>query len=319
MFKLVVLGAGDHSQHNHLPALKRYVAEHPGEIELAALCDLRRHHAEAVAVQYGFARVYTGPDEMLRAEQPDGCIAITPIPATAQVASTIIRAGVPLLMEKPPGATIEEARALVELVEKTGTPTMVSMNRRFDPALRAGLDWKGDRPITYLRGSIVRHNRREPEFILGTAIHSLDAMRAMAHHSLAGDVLRFEAESHVVDGTRWYVVRLYFAGGALGVLEVLPAAGSVAESYEAFGAHWRIAVQVGEQDRGRARCWQDGQLALSIDPAQGQPPFVRNGTYAETAAFVEAIRDGKPPHPTPAQTLQSVELCHQIAAQFAEE
>lgn len=317
MLKLVVLGAGDHSQHNHLPALKRYAAEHPGEIELAALCDLRRPHAEALAAQYGFARVYTELDEMLRVErqatQHVACVAVTPIPVTAQVASTIIRAGVPLLMEKPPGATVGEARAVVELVEKTGTPVMVSMNRRFDPALRAGLEWRAGRPIAYLRSSIVRHNRRELDFIHGTAIHSLDAMRA-----IAGDVLRFEVESDVVDGTRWYVVRLYLAGGTLGVLEVLPAAGSIAESYEAFGAHWRIEVQVGEHDRGRARCWQDGQLALSVDPAQGQPPFVRNGSYAETTAFIEAVRDGKPMYPTPAQTLQSVELCHQIAARFAE-
>ena len=37
MIKLVVLGAGNHSRRNHLPALARYVDEHPGEVELAEL------------------------------------------------------------------------------------------------------------------------------------------------------------------------------------------------------------------------------------------------------------------------------------------
>jgi len=56
MLKIVLLGAGSHSQENHLPALARYVAEHPGEVELAGLCDLRREHAEMMAHHYGFAR-----------------------------------------------------------------------------------------------------------------------------------------------------------------------------------------------------------------------------------------------------------------------
>ena len=49
MLKIVVLGAGSHSQINHLPALARYHSLHPGEIELAALCDLRADHARAMA------------------------------------------------------------------------------------------------------------------------------------------------------------------------------------------------------------------------------------------------------------------------------
>jgi predicted dehydrogenase len=64
-------------------------------------------------------------------------------PATKEIAARMIRAAIPLLMEKPPGATPDEAREIVELVKGTGAWVMVSMNRRFDPALRAALDWWG--------------------------------------------------------------------------------------------------------------------------------------------------------------------------------
>ena len=307
MLKLVLLGAGNHSQRNHLPALARYVARHPGEVELAALCDLRSGHAETMAERFGFARVYTDLDAMLRAEQPDGCVAITPIPVTAEIAARVIHAGVPLLMEKPPGATVDEARGIVELVEGTKARVMVSVNRRFDPALRAALAWWGDRPIEYVHGRIVRVNRREPDFAYGTAIHPIDAMRA-----IAGDIREYGIDVRDVGGVRWYIVRLVFECGAHGILEVLPSAGCSSESYELFGNRARARAGVGERDSGEVHCWEDGVLVLQDEPSRGLPDFCRNGTYDEMAEFIAALRENRTPHPSPAQVLQSVELCHSI-------
>ena len=307
MLKLVVLGAGNHSQGNHLPTLAHYVAQHPGEVELAALCDLRREHAELMAARYGFARVYTDLEEMLHRERPHGCIAVTPIPITAQIAAQVIQAGVPLCMEKPPGATVAEAREIVKLAARSGTRVMVSMNRRFDPALRKGLAWRGDRPLTYLRASIVRVNRGEPGFMTDTAIHPLDTMRA-----IAGDVKDCEVQAREVEGVHWFVVRPVFENGALGCLEVLPTAGSMVESYEIYGPGYRVFVRTGAYDAGDVRCWEEGRLVVEEEVAQGMPDFVRNGTYDETVEFIAALRENRVPHPSPAQVLQSVELCHRI-------
>ena len=310
MTKLVVLGAGAHSQANHLPALARYVSEYPGEVELAGLCDLRREHAEEMALKFGFARVYTDLDELLRVERPDACVAITPIPATAEIAARVMRAGVPLLMEKPPGATAAEARQVLDLAKGLHARVMVSMNRRFDPALRAALDWWGDRPISHLHGRIIRVDRREPDFMFGTAIHPLDAMRA-----IAGDIRDYKVDAQRVDGVRWYTIQLDFVGGTHGILEVLPSAGSAGESYELFGGGIRALAGAGDQDSGEVRCWQDGVLVLHDTPARGKPSFVCNGTYDETIAFLTAVREGRDLVPSPAQVLQSVDLCERIMEQ----
>jgi len=307
LIKIVVLGAGSHSQHNHLPALARYVSTHPGQVSLAGLCDLRLGHAEEMAAQYGFARAYSDLDEMLRIEEPDGCIAVTPIPVTLEVASRVVRAGVPLLMEKPPGATVAEARALVDLVREVGAQVMVSVNRRFDPALTAALNSWGDRRIEHLHARIVRVRRREPEFMYGTAIHPLDAIRA-----IAGDVASHSVAVREVEGVRWYVVYMTFESGATGVLEVMPTGGCLAESYEWYGHEAQVWVGTGDSDRGLARAWELGEQVLEVDPSAGEPPFVRNGTYAETAAFISALDEGCALHPSPAEVLQSVELCQCI-------
>ena len=312
MLKLVLLGAGSHSQGNHLPALARYVSLHPEGVRLVGLCDLRQQHAEAMARRYGFERVYVDLDEMLRQERPDGCIAVTPIPVTTQIAARVLRAGVPLLMEKPPGATVEEARQIVHLAEQSGVRAMVSMNRRFDPALRTALKWKGSRPLEYVRATILRRGRREPDFMQGTAIHPLDTMR-----EIAGDVLDYRANIRQVGDVHWFVVRLTFKSGALGTLDVLPTVGSAAELYEIFGSDYHALVRAGGMDSGQVRCWENDHLVVKDDPARGMPGFVRNGTYDETVEFITALKEDRAPHPSPVEVLQSVELCHRIAEQVS--
>jgi predicted dehydrogenase len=210
-------------------------------------------------------------------------------------------------MEKPPGATVSEAREIVDLVERTGARVMVSMNRRFDPALCAALDWAGDRPVEYVRGAIVRVDRREPEFMYGTAMHTVDAMRG-----IAGDVRECEAEVRPVEGVPWYAIRFTFESGALGLLEVLPTAGCTAETYELAGAGYRAFAATGEYGSGEVRCWENGRLVVEDEPAHGLPGYARNGAYDETVAFLSALREGRAPSPSPAEVLQSVELCHSV-------
>ena len=47
-----------------------------------------------------------------------------------------MRMGVPLMLEKPPGANAEEARRLVQVQQETGVPHRVAFNRRYMPQLR---------------------------------------------------------------------------------------------------------------------------------------------------------------------------------------
>ena len=57
--RLALIGAGNHSRGNHAVAMAQYAREHPGQVELAAVCDLQRQKAEAFAGMFGFKAVYT--------------------------------------------------------------------------------------------------------------------------------------------------------------------------------------------------------------------------------------------------------------------
>jgi predicted dehydrogenase len=307
MSRIVVIGAGQHSRRNHLPALKKYASLRPDQVELTALCDLRRDHVEAVYQEYGFKTFYTDIDEMLATECPDGCIAITPISETKRIASQIISAGIPLLMEKPVGATLEEAKEICALVRKEKARVMVSMNRRFSPALSAARSFISDRPLAYIHGQMLRHARIEPEFFFGTAIHAIDAMR-----HIAGDVRDHVVTTRRVDGVTWYTVQLAFESGATGTLDVMPNCGCVSETYQMFGPGYRVLAEVTEGSDPKAVLWECGQISQSDAPTTGMPDFVQNGSYNETIEFISSLNDNRDPRPSPADVLQSVELCQCI-------
>lgn len=307
MLNLALLGGGGHSYHNHLPALQRYASLHPGEIRLAACCDLRPEIAARMASEFGFATAYTDLDAMLAAERLDGCIAVTPIAATAAVAATVMRAGLPLLMEKPPGATPAETDALCDLARQLGSRVMVSVNRRFEATVAAARTWAAEHPLRHLHGSMWRHNRREETFATDTAIHCLDVVC-----SLGGPLRSGTGRVRRVDGVWWYHAELEFAGGATGTVEILPTCGAQGETYDLFAADGRALARIGEVDDGTLSVWQDGVLCRRETPGHGQPPFVQNGTLAETAAFIAALREGRAPWPGPEDVRPALRLTHRL-------
>lgn len=314
MIRIVAIGAGAHSRENHLPALARYNREHPGVISLAALCDLCPDRAESMSRQFGFHHWYTDIDQMLDRESPDACIAVTPVPKTAEIVLPRLDANLPLLMEKPPGATLEQAAAINEKATLSGLPVMVSMNRRFAPVIAFARSALNGRRLESISGSMLRTGRVEPEFFYGTGIHAIDTMR-----HLAGDLASHSARSKSVQGVRWYSVEMDFVGGARGHLEVQPTCGCVSERYELRGDDFRILARFMGDDSGTVTVWEGGRAETTNLQADPSLSFVENGTYAETAAFITAIRENRPPHPSPESVLQSVEVCATILENAADD
>jgi myo-inositol 2-dehydrogenase / D-chiro-inositol 1-dehydrogenase len=312
--KIAVLGAGDHSQMNHLPALAAFMRQHPGIVEHVGLCDLRFELAQSLAAQYGFQQAFPDLESMLSAAAWDSCIAITPVVETAPIAERILKAGVPLLMEKPPGKTPQEARALAGMAQDLAVPVMVSMNRRFDPALHAGLAWIGERRASYVHAVQIRHARREPEFITDTAIHAIDTLRY-----LAGDVRSWHLQVQPVAGVMWYVVSMTFENGVTGSLEVLPDGGHTIEQYDLIGEGFHVQVRAGGVDTGEVYAWQNGNLASQAQLVADQPEYIADGCLTETTAFILSILEAKPLQPSLDQVLSSVELCHAIKTAVAKD
>jgi predicted dehydrogenase len=183
---------------------------------------------------------------------------------------------------------------------------MVSMNRRFDPGLRAALDWIGTAPVRHIGAVMAREARTEPEFVGHTGLHVVDLVR-----SIGGEIAVCETRWHN-HGGNGFQARLGFAGGATGLIDLMPTAGANAEFLEIHGDDFRVEIRSADFDRGGWRAWRQGRLEQDETLPRSTPAFRANGTLAETEAFIRALQRGGPFSPTPADVLPAMEICHQM-------
>lgn len=170
MKKIVVVCCGPHSE-EHGAGLAKIAGT---RAQLAAVCDHDEAKAKAYAQQFGFERTYTDMHAMIDAEQPDGIAAITPWRQNDTIAAELLKYRIPMIIEKPPGDTADKARKLRDQVREHDVPHIVSFNRRFAPALVELR--KTFTPDMHVTARMIRENRTEWDFVIGTAIHLLDAV-----------------------------------------------------------------------------------------------------------------------------------------------
>lgn len=293
--RIALLGAGNHSRSNHGPSLRDYCEAHPGAVELVAVCDLDEARARACADEFGFAAVHTDLARMLATERLDGLVAVTPMEVTEAVAGQALRAGVPLVIEKPPAVGVAATQGLWRLARETGTPHMVSFNRRFCPALTRARAWLAEtgRQGRHLVSRMLRTGRTEPFFARDTGLHQVDAVLAVA-----GRPLRVRAHRERSPGSRaaLYTGRLECAEGITASFVIAPDVGRKEETLEILGDGFRAVVDF---QAGAVQIDADGRMVLSWSAAaEGLPEHQANGAADETAAFLEALRDGTPLAPT---------------------
>ena len=307
MIRLALIGCGEHAETGHAIPLARYKSEFPAEIALVAACDIRIERAQNFCKRFGFKAAYGNIDELLSREELDGCIAVVPPEGISETGILLLKRHVPCVVEKPLGSDSAEVEALAKNAAESGTPNMVSVNRRFMPFLNRALRWAGDPgSIRYVHCMMARDARSEPEFIWATAVHAVDTLRY-----IAGEVEEFECRT-MKAGIAWYAIDLHFQSGVEGRIDVLPTAGMVEETYDISGDGFHVSVTC---PFGRKRGWlayRNGALVAEESASADMAEDLLNGCYHETAAFIRALRDGFVPKPSIAEVAPSVEICMSI-------
>ncbi len=123
------VGVGSMGQAAHL----RNYAVLP-ECEVVALAELREDLGKAVAQKYGVPKVYRTHEEMLAAERLDGLVASQPFTRHATLLQDLLKAGLPIFIEKPLASSVAAAEAIMRAVAASGTWIMVGYHKRSDPA-----------------------------------------------------------------------------------------------------------------------------------------------------------------------------------------
>lgn len=323
MIRLALIGCGEHSESGHAIPLARYKAAHPDAIELAAVCDLNPERAQFFVRKYGFDRYYVDVDEMVAREKLDGCIAVVPVERISELGIKLLRWGIPCVVEKPMGASLSEAQALLDAAKSTRTPNLVSVNRRFMPFLNHALDWfrneedsRSIGSLRHVRCTMARHARHEHDFLWTTAVHAVDTLRY-----IAGDVTQANIRPlrPATGWANWYGIDLRFEAGVTGYIEVLPTSGVVEETYELFGEGIRASVTCPFGSQRGWRGFRDNRLVIEEAVSEDMSEELINGCLDETAEFVTALSSRNAPRPSIEDVFPSVELCFALATSVNEQ
>ena len=300
MLRIGLIGAGWHAATHHAPALRHCAAEaeFSGSVELTGVCDADAAKAAEVARGFGFRRPYESIDVML--PEVDAVVSIVPAAALLPTLTHVLHHRRPVLIEKPVGTHLGETARITEMLH--GHQHMVSLNRRFDPAVTMARRWISEQPSPprAIRGLMARHNRLERDFVWSTGIHLSDLMCF-----LVGPLKVMETRGAAAAGR---VGLLEGRDGLCGTIHYHPACGRVDETVHVVGDDWATEVTTGTHHPWRVRCWKCGRAELDVAADPTTPEYERNGTGDETRTFLRAALGRGSFAPTVADAMPGTEL-----------
>ena len=200
--------------------------------ELVAVADPIKKLSRMAARKFG-VRAYDSATEMLRKEELDGVLIVTPTSLHAKHVALAAEASVPILLEKPIALTLKDAHKIVSIVRRSGVKFQLGYNRRFDRSYqktkRMILDGSIGKPI------MVKTCARDPapppeEYIavsggmfVDECIHDIDiALWLMSSRvkrvSAVGRTLIYPQFAKYGDYDNAIAI-LHFKTGALGIIE----------------------------------------------------------------------------------------------------
>jgi predicted dehydrogenase len=132
--RLGMIGAGGVAQSKYVPALSRLrMLWEP--VELVAFSEPRADHGRKVEAISG-ARWYADHADMLARETLDGVLVLSSDTLHATHTLEAIRAGLPVLVEKPIARSLTDAAAMCRAADEAGVALMTVANKRYSPPYR---------------------------------------------------------------------------------------------------------------------------------------------------------------------------------------
>jgi len=116
----------------------RTAAEHP-RTHLAGVCDLDAARARAIADRHHVSSFTTWRDA-LAAASPDIVVVSTPHRELAPIAVAALESGCDVLVEKPFGRTLDEARRMAAAAQRHRRSLAIGFNHRFIPTIAHAIE-----------------------------------------------------------------------------------------------------------------------------------------------------------------------------------
>ena len=206
MKKIVLIGYGKIASH-HLRVLR--ALKH----DVIASCN-RSDSGNMLAKSDGeIKRTYSDYMQMINEINPDGIIVSVSFENIYGVTKDIIPFGIPILLEKPSGLSLNEHKSLVNLAKEHKTPVQIGLNRRHYSIYHSMMDFlknnKGkinsilvewsENPLHLIKSGVKVKDL--PKIIFANSIHGIDLMR-----QFTGPIENFNIQTQILgEPARWII------------------------------------------------------------------------------------------------------------------
>lgn len=261
----------------------------------------------ATKAAFGGATSTQDAGDLLSDPDIDAVLIASPTTLHAEHITAAAAAGKAIFCEKPVALDLGETAAAMRVVEDAGAPFQIGFNRRFDPGFAeiARAVHAGDLG----RVEMVRSQSSDPVppspayvrtsggIYLDSAIHDIDTARF-----IGGDIARVTALGRVLvapyladfDDVDTSILTLEFASGAIGVIQN---SRRTAHGYDLrLEVHGEKGKLVSEDERA-TKVWRYGEDGIRGDYVYYFIERFKDAYRAEVQAFVDAVREGRPPSP----------------------
>lgn len=305
---MATLGIGLIGLGRHGMRYVRHLLESPLGARLVAVCRRDVALGRALAAQHGLA-FHQHYEDLIADPRVRAVVVATPPSLCRPICLDAVRAGKPLLIEKPLACTGADARAMACAAEMAGVPLMTAHTLRFDHAVVA---LKSQLSAVGLRRYLVLTNRTEPRpevirhpedygsrgVLLEIGIHLLDLVRFLTGEEVAEVRCELERPSPKAAELR-ALVSLRTTGGLPCIVDVSRMTSGRISRAEWVGADGQLAA---DWVHHRVRRVSAGNVVT--EEAVEDVPTVE----AVLRAFLDALQRGTPMPITGVDGLRAVEI-----------
>ncbi len=290
MLRTAVIGVG-HLGRQHARIHANLATE--GLTEFVSVCDIDPQTAKDIATNYSVAST-TDWRELIG--KVDAVSLAVPTVLHCEIGTSLLEAGIHVLVEKPISRTLEEADRMIAAAEKGGALLQVGHAERFNPALVAL------RP--HVRNPVYFEIHRVGEFtarsldidvVLDLMIHDLDIVQWLVGEDVEVTELHAVGIPILTDKVDAANARLEFSSGAVANITASRVGTEKIRKMRFFQPHDYVAVDYATKRAsisslappGADGGWP-GVHVKNLDVVDVEP------LRAEILAFIEAAGDGQP-------------------------
>ena len=229
MFKICVIGCGNMSKSGHGPSFAKYKKDYK-DVCLAACCDLDEEKAKSYMEAFGFECYYTDYKKMLEEIKPDVVSLICPVDFTCPISVEIMKMGINIIMEKPPGKNRQEIEIMDKAAKEYGVNVRTAFNRRYTPLIlelikRVRATGEKIINITY---QLYRYHRFDKDFST-TSIHAVDVVKQIAGCDYETVNLSYDNHTELGENVKNIFLDGKFENGAFFQISLVPTGGAITE------------------------------------------------------------------------------------------